>query len=101
MGCSRPPFLSPYLSNERANQTPVSVQNSKGWGAESSARPLVHPDLQFLSFEDVKPKSLAYIVQLFVFFHSLSVHLKSDWLQDGIIMCSIVYLAFDPNTKNW
>ena len=54
-----------------------------------------------VSCEYVKPKSLAYIIQLFAFFHSLSVHLKSDWLQHGIIMCSMVYLAFDPNTKNW
>ena len=51
--------------------------------------------------EDVKPKLLAYIVQLFVFFHSLSMNLKSDWLQHGICMCSMVYLAFDPNTNNW
>ena len=53
------------------------------------------------SWEDLKPKSLAYLVQLFVVFHSLSLHLKSDWLQHGIIMCSIVHLAFDPNTNNW
>ena len=38
------------------------------------------------SREDLKPKSLAYLVQLFVVFHSLSVHLKSDWLQHGIIV---------------
>ena len=27
--------------------------------------------------------------------------LDRDWLQHGIIMCSIVHLAFDPNTNNW
>ena len=59
------------------------------------------------SFECTVPQSNLkecfsfYIVQLFVFFHSLSVHLKSDRLQHGIIMCSMVYLAFDPNTNNW
>ena len=47
IGCSRPPFLSHYLSNERANQTRMSIQTSKGWGAESFARLLVHPNLRF------------------------------------------------------
>ena len=46
IGCSRPPFLSHYLSNERANQTRMSIQTSKGYGAESFAR-LLHPKLRF------------------------------------------------------
>ena len=37
--CSRPPFLSHYLSNERANQTQISVQTAKGWGGESFVAP--------------------------------------------------------------
>ena len=47
IGCLRPPFLSHYLSNERANQTQMSIQTSKGWGAESFASLLVHPHLLF------------------------------------------------------
>ena len=39
IGCSRPPFLAHYLSNERVNLTQMSVQTAKVWGGESFVAP--------------------------------------------------------------
>ena len=41
-----PSIFIALLSNERANQTRMSIQTSKGYGAESFAR-LLHPKLRF------------------------------------------------------
>ena len=42
-----PSIFIALLSNERANQTRMSIQTSKGWGAESFARLLVHQNVRF------------------------------------------------------
>ena len=43
---------------------------------------------------------LVYYSTFFRFPFTVSA-LDRDWLQHGIIMCSIGHLAFDPNTNNW
>ena len=60
------------------------------------------PKSSDVSWEDVKPESFSlYIIQLFFRFPFTVSALDRDWLQHGIIMCSIGHLAFDPNTNNW
>ena len=92
-------FIALFIKRTREPDANFSTDRERvGWRILCRASYTQSSDV---SWEDVKPNRLAYIIQLFVVFHSLSVHLKSDWPQRKIVMCSIVYLAFDRDTNKW
>ena len=93
-------FIALFIKRTREPDANFSTDRERvGWRILCRASYTQSSDV---SWEDVKPKSFSlYIIQLFFRFPFTVSALDRDWLQHGIIMCSIGHLAFDPYTNNW